>query len=496
MGQLRHRKDSLPTIWEIPDELWRRIEPILLEDAPPMPRVHDSAEWNIPNTATTVSDQRPSQATSGMIDPMPQPFYKLVGRSIEALASRIGLTGYNRMLVRSLSHTNWLLPTAKVPFCPLWFSPTAVDPTRELALCERLISAYREANAYEADSQHRTKGIWNHIQSSMGHKLTLAIENNDLPEVARLLPCMFTQDFMYGISSGPLYRHARNRLGAQIWSLKCLDSLVSLAEYLGVVRTECPEQGVVGHAFVDGLDVLLGRIEHAAGIPLGFPEVGGAYGIRISSSLVTMESPEHIYVALRIRDIVDALCHGGNCRCTGDRGPVQKAPDVNVVEIGAGFGGTAYWLLQLRGLGGRYTVVDLPLTNVLQGYFLARTLGESRVCLFGESVSGHDGALTVRVMPTAFIQHNCEQYDIMINENSMPEMPAETVAGYLEWARKARIHTFYSYNQEAFSPFEGTPQTSVREMVARAGGFRLYSRNHSWLRRGYAEEVYLAEESH
>ena len=30
----------LETIWEVPDELWERIEPILLEDAPPPPKEH------------------------------------------------------------------------------------------------------------------------------------------------------------------------------------------------------------------------------------------------------------------------------------------------------------------------------------------------------------------------------------------------------------------------------------------------------------------------
>src|SRR4051794_28694848 len=38
MGRKRRQDKPLETIWEIDDELWRRIEPILLEDAPPPPR--------------------------------------------------------------------------------------------------------------------------------------------------------------------------------------------------------------------------------------------------------------------------------------------------------------------------------------------------------------------------------------------------------------------------------------------------------------------------
>jgi putative transposase len=36
---------KLNTIWEVPDELWQRIEPILLEDAPPKPTGRKRANW-------------------------------------------------------------------------------------------------------------------------------------------------------------------------------------------------------------------------------------------------------------------------------------------------------------------------------------------------------------------------------------------------------------------------------------------------------------------
>jgi putative transposase len=37
MGRKKRAIKPLDTIWEVPDELWARIEPILLEDAPPPP---------------------------------------------------------------------------------------------------------------------------------------------------------------------------------------------------------------------------------------------------------------------------------------------------------------------------------------------------------------------------------------------------------------------------------------------------------------------------
>ena len=40
MGRTQRQNIPLDTIWEIDDELWRRIEPILFEDAPAMPKAH------------------------------------------------------------------------------------------------------------------------------------------------------------------------------------------------------------------------------------------------------------------------------------------------------------------------------------------------------------------------------------------------------------------------------------------------------------------------
>jgi putative transposase len=40
MARTKRDIKPLEAIWEVPDRLWRRIEPILLEDAPPPPKEH------------------------------------------------------------------------------------------------------------------------------------------------------------------------------------------------------------------------------------------------------------------------------------------------------------------------------------------------------------------------------------------------------------------------------------------------------------------------
>jgi hypothetical protein len=63
--------------------------------------------------------------------------------------------------------------------------------------------------------------------------------------------------------------------------------------------------------------------------------------------------------------------------------------DARVVEIGGGMGRTA---LYAHTLGIRnYTIFDLPLTNVMQSYFLGRTLGGEAIGMYLESFDGVSG---------------------------------------------------------------------------------------------------------
>jgi putative transposase len=39
------KQPQLDTIWEVPDGLWRRVEPLLLADAPPKPTGRKRADW-------------------------------------------------------------------------------------------------------------------------------------------------------------------------------------------------------------------------------------------------------------------------------------------------------------------------------------------------------------------------------------------------------------------------------------------------------------------
>ena len=287
---------------------------------------------------------------------------------------------------------------------------------------------------------------------------------------------LFQQDYLYGISSSSIH-HKRGMDNCYL-STDILEQLVSLAEYLGVIHVEST-QGASGLAFREGLEVLVAKIEEALGMPIGFPDIGAAYGLNIGGRLITPESPEHIYVAARIRDAMKVHLR-------------NQAKVPAIVEIGAGYGGTAYWLLQhLKLAVSSYTIIDLPLTNVSQGYFLGKVFGYDNVVLFGEALPPTSSRNpNIRILPTHTI--NAElgapdvTADVVFNENSMPEMTRQSILDYLRWMRGHLKGVFYSCNQETGN----AGQFLVPNIMTEAGGCERLSRNVSSVRFGYVEEVY------
>jgi hypothetical protein len=80
--------------------------------------------------------------------------------------------------------------------------------------------------------------------------------------------------------------------------------------------------------------------------------------------------------------------------------------------------------------------------------------------------------------------------DLLINQDSMPEMPLTEIRRYLNWGSQHVNGLFLSFNQEAYSPVHGTPQVLVPDIVANFSNYHRLSRQTSWDRRGYVEEVY------
>lgn len=333
---------------------------------------------------------------------------------------------------------------------PMAFAAPASGPEDD-GIARRLIAAWHHAASHAPKAEE--EGMWAARTRGFSAFHT-TLRDGDAPGLAGMLAGLFQSHLAHGIAMGrttaTLARHA-----PEVFAAGWCDRLLRLAEALGVAPVRCAEQG----DFTGPLEWVAnaGRIEGALGFPLTFPEVGAPFGVRLGETILPEHALGHAYAAWRIGQL--------------DAGP-------NLAEIGGGFGGLAWFL---REACTSYTILDLPFTNVLQGWFLLKA--GLPVSLAGEPEAA------LRVRPWWEIAGG-DRYDLVINQDSIPEMPPETAAMYVARIR-AVAPLFYSINQEAAaSNTEAFRQNIVPQLVERDGGYRRLGRNLFWLRDGYVEEVY------
>jgi len=392
-------------------------------------------------------------------------------------ALRVGLTETNWLALKTMRRPGLLgRSKGRVIGAGIGWRAAAAVTDAEISICERLIAAFRAATS-GGDAQ-AASGIWAWVMDEHQRQLIAALERGDARNLAELLAGMFRSEFIWGLGGmapGGLPDHSESRLGSRILMLKLVDSLVSLGEALGVVPAENPEQGYMGHfdpMCESALADLIKALERIVGARLTFPDIGAAYGLTVDGRLITPETPEQIYTAVRLAEAIGLHLHD------------RPGESLRMVEIGGGYGGACYWFLHSQQAVMRYTIVDLPTVNVLQGYFLAKAFGPTAVSFLGEPPA------RIAILPNSALSEVETPYDVLLNKDSMPEMPYHTMVAYLDWARSRCEGFFYSNNHEARAPFLEHPQGRVADAIEHVGGFRRRAREQSWVRPGYVEEIY------
>jgi len=255
---------------------------------------------------------------------------------------------------------------------------------------------------------------------------------------------------------------------SRLTAVAYLDKLVCLAEAVGVLAVENPEQGDGWgqNIYVDP-DELVESIEAAIGVPL-LPPPGAitVEGLDTKRGALHYRHINALYAALLVRRAV----------------PVYGA----ICEYGGGLGLVG---LYSRALGlGDYTLFDLPIANLLAGHFLMNSLGGDAVRLYGEDSS----PTAIKVLPYwTCLEAPANAYTLSLNQDSFPEIDEEMVRRYLgEIVRTTRRH-FLSINQEATARMTNERrQLALPRILREIPAFRLTHRAPCWVRSGYVEELY------
>jgi hypothetical protein len=241
--------------------------------------------------------------------------------------------------------------------------------------------------------------------------------------------------------------------------MRCKDLLARLGEALGVLRVENPEGGEWDLNTQRPLDELVNLIETFTKTPLPIPDLNrGLHGLRSGSGLLTERSLNSYYCAWRALQLVRGQ-NGGR-----------------ILDLGGGMGYLA-WFAILAGCK-EFTIVDLPLSNLLQSYFLMRALGADRVALTGEADPTHAGF--VRIANPEYLATR-SPVDLVVNVDGFTEYGAETAATYFDAIRQISPRLL-SVNHEANS-------YRFWDLVERTNGFANVQRHPYWMRNGYVEEL-------
>jgi SAM-dependent methyltransferase len=341
---------------------------------------------------------------------------------------------------------------------PIAAKTKAVDVDDHL-IVKRLMGAYQHSMK---DPDVRGNSMWKGIYEEH-HKAYHEIFMSDVVAASAILRNPGTTKLFYGIDNHfdtvQSFLEADSGFAHHL-AVCCLDGLVRFAEAIGAIRLDNPESYPYLPAFPLAADDVVNRIEQVLG-PLAFPNpYPNEFGCLTSKGIFSYRVPQALYQAWRIKQLLRGIEHP------------------RVLEIGAGLGRTAYYAHQL-GIED-YTIVDLPFTAVLSGYFLGRCLGGDRIVLSGEEVSLDTRRLIKIITPAVFLEGN-DSYDLIINADSLTEMDPAIAKAY--WNRiEANGGIFLSINHELNS-------FTAKDLIDKGTRVSQADRSPYWMRDGYIEEV-------
>lgn len=343
---------------------------------------------------------------------------------------------------------------ADPPYGITGVSTPEVDDAR---LVTRLLAAYRRAH-----EEHEGCGasMWQGFFDAMQTPLDEAFRSGTHAEATRLLRDPSASNHFYGfdnLCAALADKFLPPSMQAQS-ALACLAGLVRLGEAMGIVCTWNPEYPPLASRCWTA-EEMLAALEQRLGIEIVFPNpYPKEVGLQTSRGLVSYRAVQALYQAWRIRELV------------------RSVPRPRVLEVGAGLGRTAYYA-RLLGIED-YTLVDIPLSMIAQGYFVGRCLGEAEVEFMGEMPAA--GPRVRFVSPKTFLGSS-DRYDLIVNIDSMTEFAPEAAHSYLKRIADASP-LFLSINHE-------NNAETMAEMFASLPSAVDVQRSLYWMRRGYVEEI-------
>ena len=378
-----------------------------------------------------------------------------------------------KMAAWVIRRPEWLMTKSRA--VPALLAPELPPPTEvDESIARRLIERYKSTADGESSSAAviPETSMWGTLRQEHYNHLRGLVEKGDSGKLSRYLTKVFRTETVNGYSLGTQFDSLPHRWPYLAVGIEL--SIVTLAECLGILRAENHEQGRTAYWRLEfSEEQLMSALEAHFGFRIEAPRFGDPRGIVFGGRFIARETCSHLYTAHRIQEIV---------------GRERFAAPLQILEIGGGYGGACYWVRKVLGdRVARYSIVDLPEVALVQAYFLG-SVDPSSLVLSGEAREHISSP--IELVPFFNLEQVNFKPNLLFNQDSMPEMPQSEVERYVRWGSENLNGLFLSFNQEAYSPWGGTLQVLVPRVVSQFPQYRRLSRETSWDRRGYVEEVY------
>lgn len=338
-----------------------------------------------------------------------------------------------------------------------WTSKNIANNNPELIT--RLIESYKLASkAFHTDGD----SMWYDFFLEMHGDIHRAAHNNDASKVQALLSDPASSDVFYGFDAVAKsnIQHSIVKSDYLLGDKLVIDGLLRLSEAVGAMYVANPER-YISHKQPTNTNDIIDALESFFNFQIEVPNLfRREFGIASKRGVISYRVPQAIYQVWHISRLVAGI------------------PNPRVLEIGGGLGRTAFYA---RAFGiTDYTIADIPLTSLAQGYYLSKILGDNDVAFFGEA-ENHRADQVKLIAPEEFHRGSLH-YDLIVNVDSLTEMDRDTASEYLDNIL-LKSDKFLSINHEANS-------FTVRELMIERGQLDNFDRHPYWLRDGYVTEIW------
>lgn len=295
------------------------------------------------------------------------------------------------------------------------------DSLDDTEILQRICTAYARAvkDEQSAPETYRASGWWQQVRDARLGPVMRALATQDIPALALMYRNFFRDSCSTGLVGVP-YGMSDAYFGETIGDLHRRfylgDALHTLDYWLMQTGGSFPLHDLAG------------------------PSIGNPFGILLDANLLRTGAAYQHYGAHKIISYLDP-------------GPAT------VVEIGGGFGGTAYYLLRERP-GVRYIDFDVPESLALTSYYLFRSFPNLKFLLYGENEHTADACMhaDVALMPTYTINSlSARSANVVFSSHALSDVSSEALGAYLPVIERVTESCFlYIGNTKGAQLIEGS----------------------------------------